>query len=251
MVERVENYTQKDGQKILKVFYKPTKNFPEGLNYFYCDEDAEDLVQLYSWSLAHHSGHIAVVAYKNNTNISFHQEYAKKILGYSPSFIDHVNLLEFDNVDSNLNVVTNTQNQRNTRIKGYCYRQSPTRTKRFQVSLRVNNKVLYIGDCSNELEAINLVYEARSKYYSDYNYNFKLDRKDDLDILDLERTGIISSDEAIYRHVMRYASDNAWYYYRYNLEQYFKDNHIAIPDFKLDNQGFMIHPVTDKRLYPY
>ena len=49
---------------------------------------------------------------------------------------------------------------------------------------------------------------------------------------------------------MKYA-DNAWYYYRYNLEQYFKDNHIAIPDFKLDNQGFMIHPVTGERLCPY
>ena len=33
----------------------------------------------------------------------------------------------------------------------------------------------------------------------------------DLDILDLERTGQISEEEAIYRHVLRYAADNAWY----------------------------------------
>lgn len=83
-----------------------------------------------------------------------------------------------------------------------------------------------------------------------YMYDFLKDRRGDLDILDLERTGIISAEEATYRHVIRYAKDNAWYYYRYNLEQYFKDNHIPVPDFDLDEQGFMIDKITRKKLCP-
>ena len=86
---------------------------------------------------------------------------------------------------------------------------------------------------------------------SNFNYNFKLDRRNDLDILDLERTGIISQEEATYRHVRRYVDDNPWYVYRYGLEEYCKDNHIVIPNFTLDEQGFMIHPITGQRFCPY
>ena len=35
------------------------------------------------------------------------------------------------------------------------------------------------------------------------------------------------------------------------IQEYCKDNHIVIPDFRLDEQGFMIHPVTGKRFSPY
>lgn len=82
-------------------------------------------------------------------------------------------------------------------------------------------------------------------------YNFLEDRRNDLDILDLERTGVLSHEESIYKHVLRYAKDNAWYYYRYNLVKYFKDNHIPAPKFITDEQGFMRHPVTNKLLCPF
>lgn len=35
------------------------------------------------------------------------------------------------------------------------------------------------------------------------------------------------------------------------LEQYFKDNHIPVPDFSLDEQGFMRHPITNQLLCPF
>jgi hypothetical protein len=66
----------------------------------------------------------------------------------------------------------------------------------------------------------------------------------------MERTGKISEDEAIYRHVLRHAADNAWYVYRYNLFDYFKDNHIPVPAFSTDSDGFMTHSITGQRLCP-
>lgn len=81
-------------------------------------------------------------------------------------------------------------------------------------------------------------------------YDFLKDRRKDIDILDLERTGQISEDEAIYRHVCRYAKDNAWYVYRYNLFEYFTENYISVPAFSIDSDGFMAHPITGQRLCP-
>ena len=51
LVQGIKTYRQKDGVDILKVFLKPTKNFPEGRNYFYTDVIAEDLVNQYCWYL--------------------------------------------------------------------------------------------------------------------------------------------------------------------------------------------------------
>lgn len=38
---------------------------------------------------------------------------------------------------------------------------------------------------------------------------------------------------------MRYA-DNAWVYLRFGLQQYFKDNHIAVPSYILNEEGLMV-----------
>jgi hypothetical protein len=61
----------------------------------------------------------------------------------------------------------------------------------------------------NEIDAMKLFYISSIKYYDEFNYDFLLDRKHDLDILDDELTGKITVEEATFRHVMRYAKDNA------------------------------------------
>lgn len=66
----------------------------------------------------------------------------------------------------------------------------------------------------------------------------------------MERTGQISEEEAVYRHVLRHAADNAWYVYRYNLFEYFRDNHLKVPDYAIDGEGYMTHLVTGQRLCP-
>ena len=157
------------------------------------------------------------------------------------------------NIDKNLNVVTNQQNSYNKPTRSYAILVNC-----FKPKLIIDNNYFgFYNSIKFEYKACQLQYRLETEYLRGilkddyYMYNFLKDRRNDLDILDLERTGIISEEEATYKHVIRYAKDNAWYYYRYNLEQYFKDNHIPVPDFDEDEQGFMIDKITRKKLCPF
>lgn len=248
-VQRIEKYGD-----TLKVILKPTAKFPEGKNYFYCDSESIDLVQSHSWFLSQHSKNIYILAHNWKTTCRFHQNLAYKYLDYYPEYIDHLNRVEIDNIDSNLNEVTQQQNTYNKPTRGYRILYD----NGFQPCIRYNEEIFIPnGVVHTEFEACILQHKLETdflklKMQDDYYmYNFFLDRRNDLDILDLERTKKISSEEAVYRHVVRYAKDNAWYYYRYNLEQYFRDNHLQVPVFGVDSEGFMIHPITGQRLCPF
>ena len=257
MVESIQEYRQVSGVCVLKVFLKPTKNFPNG--YFYAPSEAVELVKKYSWHLAKDRNRVYVEAgigsnyYK--TIILFHKELFKFYQGYDwNGDIDHLNLIEFDNTDNNLNAVLRQQNQYNRFTKGYRYHN---RDKYFQPRVCINSKeyypfsVVYREDeaciLQNNIERVWL----RDKLGTDfYMFNFLKYRRGSEDILDLERTGQISEEEATYRHILRY-KDNAWFYLRYNLAEYFKDNHIAVPEYRLDAEGFMVHPITNQKLCPF
>ena len=118
----------------------------------------------------------------------------------------------------------------------------------FQPKIKVNSQNIYASCVGTEVEALQSVYQLELKY-EDYRYDYLKDRRNDLDLLDMERTGKISEDEAIYHHVLRYA-ENAWYLYRYNLFEYFKDNNIPIPVYATDSNGFMVHSITGQKLCP-
>lgn len=245
-VLRIEEYGD-----VLKVILKPTKAFPVG--YFYTDNNsiARELIENYTWYLRQQSNNTYIMATKGMRGseqiLLFHQEYANKVLNYYPDYIDHISGLEIDNRDSNLNVVTTQQNNRNKPSIGYSFVQS----KIFQPNCSLDKNRYRKGSYKTEPEALVATYNLRQEVYSDYNYNFYLDRRNDEDIVDLELTGKISSDYVTYLHVKRYAGTNPWYVYRYNLFDYCSQHNITIPPFKLDNQGFMIHPVTKERLCPY
>lgn len=242
-VEKIEVYGD-----VLKVILKPTKIFPNG--YFYTDNNsvALKLINSYSWCLHRNGKNIHVEAVIDKMTIYFHQEYAYRILDYYPDYIDHINLVDIDNRNVNLNVVTNQQNQRNKPSIGYIF---ITRGNCFVLKYTLDKKYTYGGNYKSEPEALIAVYNLRQEVYADYNYNFFLDRRNDEDIVDLELTKKITSQEAIYLHVKRYVENNPWYAYRYNLFDYCKQNNIVIPSFSLDSQGFMIDKITGKRLCPY
>lgn len=246
-VLRIEEYGD-----VLKVILKPTKTFPVG--YFYTDNNpiARELIESYTWHLDKQGkgNYVIATTYSRLTGqkkLYFHQEYAFRLLGYYPDYIDHINGVDLDNRDENLNEVTHQQNIRNKPSIGYIIVLSHV----FQPNYKLNGKQYFRGSYKTESEALVATYNLRQEMYPDYNYNFYLDRRDDEDIVDLELTGKISSDEAIYLHVKRYAGTNPWFVYRYNLFDYCSQHNITIPPFKLDNQGFMIHPVTKERLCPY
>lgn len=254
-IQEIKEYRQKDGTDILKVITKPTKLLPVG-GYFYCDAKDIDLVEKYNWTIDYsHSFQIIYLTTKHNNrkHLIFHRELAYKYLGYYPDCIDHINGLEFDNTDKNLNVVTTQQNSYNKPTRSYAILINC-----FKPKLIINKNYFgFYNSIKFEYEACQLQNKLETDYLRGilkddyYMYDFLKDRRNDIDILDLERTGQISSDEATYRHVIRYAKDNAWYYYRYNLEQYFRDNHIPVPDFTTDERGFMRHPITNQLLCPF
>lgn len=256
-VLKIEEYKQMNGVSILKVILKPTKKFPNG--YFYAPSEAIELVQKYSWYLAQDGNRVVIIAkavsdYCRKT-IYFHKELFRFYQGYDwQEDIDHINLIEFDNTDGNLNATTSSQNQYNRFTKGYSYDKD---RGHFRPQISINSKnyrpfqfthredeACYL---QNELEQIILKEKLGTDYYM---FDFKKYRRGSEDILDLERTGQISEEEAIYRHILRY-SENAWFYLRYGLEQYFKDYHIPVPKYSLDTEGFMVHPVTGQRLCPF
>lgn len=286
MVIMIKDYKQKNGIDILKVYCRPTKSFPDGLNYFYAPVEAIDLVNKYTWFLMRLNKRVMVCASdmknKKKRTIYFHKELFKFYHGYDWNCeIDHVNLVDFDNTDKNLNAVTYNQNGINKFIRSYgvyyvednvyfrakfnlngvCYIISDYadeiyRRTGIRVSAKENGllgKFSYSSGklneddvCRVQYELINIVSDSKGMY----SFDFKKYRRGSEDILDLERTGQISEEEATYRHVLQYA-DNAWYMLRYNLEQYYKENHIPIPKYSLDSNGFMVHPITGKKLCPF
>lgn len=241
----IEQYRQKNGDDTLKVILKSAKNFPEG--YFYADALDEQLVRSYTWHL-YKKKHPYVVAVFGSSysqqHLHFHREKANNILSYYPNCINHINMVEFDNVNRNLDVVSQQQNRWCVPSKGY-----HIDGRSFQPYVTVNTQHILSKCVHSEVEACQVAYQLEFQY-EDYMYDFLKDRRKDIDILDLERTGKISEDEAVYRHVCRHAVDNAWYVYRYNLFDYFKEYHLSVPTFSIDSDGFMIHPITGQKLCP-
>lgn len=239
-VLNIEEYRQLNGLDVLKVILKPTKNFPDG--YFYADAVDEELVRRYTWFLQkQNEPYVVATCYRQ---LRFHQEMAFNKLRYYPDYINHINGIEFDNVNQNLDKVSQQQNCWSKPSRGYSIAG-----KSFQPEIMVNSQHIRAKCVRTEVEAIQSAYQLEVAY-EDYRYDILKDRRKDTDILDLERTGKISEDEAVYRHVCRHASNNAWYYYRYNLAEYFIDNHIPVPAFSTDSDGFMTHSITGQRLCP-
>lgn len=245
-VLEIEQYRQKNGNDVLKVILKSTKLYPEGA-YFYADACDEELVRRYTWCLQNQKHPYVITnigGRDSRQTLLFHQEKACNILDEYPDCINHVNGIEFDNANINLDKVSQQQNCWARPSKGYSIDG-----RSFVPKIVVNSRLIWAKCVRTEVEAIQSAYLLEMQY-EDYRYNFLKDRRKDLDILDLERTGKISEDEAVYRHVLRHAADNAWYVYRYNLFEYFRDNHLKVPDYAIDGEGYMTHLVTGQRLCP-
>lgn len=246
-VDRIVQYRQKDGKNTLKVFLQPSKDFPKG-SYFYCDAEDLDLIYKCGWGLFSSDGTLYYVTGRlAEQHLSFHQEVALKHLGHYCTCIDHFNHCGFDNCDSNLFNVSYKYNNLNVSKRGYIFRMA-NNTYQWHVCIDSHEDKVF-RSVANEVEACQ-VRNQLEKQYLPYHYNFLEDRSNAIDILDLERTGQISHEEAVYRHVKRY-SQNAWYYYRYDLADYFKEYNIPKPEYILDERGYMLAPFSNRKLCPF
>lgn len=255
-VLKKEYYTQLNGVEVIKVIMKPTKNFPNG--YFYCPREAENLVDSYTWYLNKNRSRVRVMTRNESWGTSkllFYKELFKFYKGYSwEEEIDHLNMVEFDNTDQNLNAVSHQQNSFNRLTRGYYYNKG---YRHFQAQYWLDGKRYYPFSAvrkedeaciqQNYIDKVILREELGDDYY---RFDFLKYRRGSEDILDLERTGQITEDEAIYQHIMRYA-DNAWYYLRFGLQEYFTEHNIPVPEYDLDADGFMVDRLTGKKLCPF
>lgn len=253
MVTGIEKFVQRDGLEVLKVRLSPTPQFPNG-SFFYCEARDEDLVLAHrNWTICNtkhpyvRAG--ASIASAVSCHYHFHSEVAKKYLGYYPEAVDHFNGLEFDCVDSsNLFSVTQEQNGRNKRSKGYQAIASDS----FRAHIKLHGKTISSNYVRNEIQALAFRNQLEQEYFSDYNYNFLADRRTSLDLLLQEREGILSHDDAVYLYLKKY-SDNPWFYFRYDLAEAYDYYGFRKPeegkDYWIDEEGFMIGR-NGKRLVP-
>lgn len=254
MVTGIQQFVQKDGLVVLKVWLSPTPQFPNG-SFFYCEAKDEDLVRMHlNWSIcdskkpyvqARASGASAV-----SGRYCFHTEVARKYLGYYPEAIDHYNGVEFDCVDRpNLFSVTTEQNNRNRRSKGYRI----DHTGAFFASISYHNEEFRpYSNVRNEAQVLVLRNRLEQEYFSDYSYNFLADRRTTLDLLLQEREGLISHEDAVYLYLLRYI-DNPWFYFRYDLAEVYDYYGLEKPEegknYWIASDGFMVNK-NGVRLFP-
>lgn len=235
---------------ILKVF-TDSKEMP----YFYLPSDAEELLGQYRWG-AHKKGYGYVTAIKDRY-LHYLQDELYRFYngGYCRGCIYFMNGVLTDCTDNNLEEVPVTDNY--TGIpRGYeVYRHMGIK-KAYRPYIMVDGAgYTPYGKTYSEAEACIMQNRLETEWLegnfsgASILFDFFRYRKGSEDILDGEYTGRISAEEAVYKHIMRYA-DNAWYYLRFGLQEYFKDNKIPEPDYYLDEEGHMVHPDTHRRLCP-
>ena len=203
---------------ILKVF-TDSKEMP----YFYLPSDAEELLGQYRWG-AHKKGYGYVTAIKDRY-LHYLQDELYRFYngGYCRGCIYFMNGVLTDCTDNNLEEVPVTDNY--TGIpRGYeVYRHMGIK-KAYRPYIMVDGAG----------------YTPYGKTYSEAEACIMQNR---LETEWLE--GNFSGASTLF-----VSFHNAWYYLRFGLQEYFKDNKIPEPDYYLDEEGHMVHPDTHRRLCP-
>lgn len=271
MIIDKKHYTQKNGNKIIKCFTADNK-------YFYISDDVEDLLddfcfRLHKESNTNHGTYYVQSSIRSSIrkkydlinsprrDIELHKLIFYKYAGYYYAdnyVIDHLNSVHFDNVESNLDLVSKSENSFNSFSQGYQIIHRPNKPLGFHPRLWTD-KNIGASTYKNEIERdlgikittgniktkLNELDSCRIQYYleyvisNSYRFEFKNFRRYDLDILDKERRGVVSSEDALAIFLSNY-KDNAWYYYRYGLEDLFNLYSLKKPDVILNSEGFIV-----------
>lgn len=195
----------------------------------------------------------AIDGQKPKSNISFIAFYLKSLgINLSGSTIAFKNCAKNDFTINNLVLVPEALSYFTEAKVGYNICSSG-----FKPTIKVGkNYFSPFGVVKNESEACQLQYKLETEWLyqnvgqPQYQYNFCYDLKHDPDILHELKTGVITQDEAVFKHIKRYAS-NSWFVLRYNLQPVLQQFGLPFPEYKLNDKGIMISVEHGKILNPY
>lgn len=232
----IEYHTTQDGFDVAIALYKA--DYGDSLNPVFTDADVMKHVtnsSLVCTDMINISHDVFDLRYYTTLH-AFDYLYMHNLTSYDGD-IDHISMNRWDNTSLNLRNISHRQNCLNKPSIGY----SVPRDRSFQVQGKGN---IPGNIYNNEFDAVSEAGFIESEYKKsfpdgEFIFDFMKWRAYDTNLLLNYYRGSISAEELTYKHVLKYA-DNAWYYYRYNLKDYFKDNHIPIPEFSLDKDGFML-----------
>jgi hypothetical protein len=148
--------------------------------YALVDDSNYDSLIRYKWYL-HRKGYVrrnrrSINGIKDTLPISMHG----LVLGSKEGFvIDHINNNKLDNRKENLRFITNRQNirrrgkQKNSKTgyKGvYVCKTKGLKSLRYNVYIRVNKKLLFVGYFKNKIKAAKAYNVASKKYHGEFGY---------------------------------------------------------------------------------
>jgi len=155
----------KDNQAIIEIFNKNKEKICETI----VDDDIYYNLMFYS-------------LHKNNKYIQIDKLglLHRYIMNYNgDNYVDHINNNTLDNRKKNLRIVTAKQNNMNSSSRSnssskYIGVSYHNRNKKWQASIKIDNKSLYLGNFKNEEGAAKARDKTTKKYFGEYgNLNFK------------------------------------------------------------------------------
>ena len=222
---KIEEYSN-----ALKVFLRPTKDYPEGQNFFYCDVQFKNAIRdavILDFTSREDGNRYAMI-----NGIALHR-FVMMSSGRG-DVVDHISGVTYDNCSCNLRITDSRGNANNKYNLGVSYNKNKGV---FSIRTRCGT---YPETFTNEVDALiarSYIIKLERELGNGVGYNFLYDRRDDADLVDLVRTDQLSVEDELNTYLKRYSS-NTWCYYRHYIDLLpYKD--LFVTDYLLDDQGFL------------
>lgn len=155
----------------LKVFLRPTEDYPEGQNFFYCDVQFKNAIRdavILDFTSREDGNRYAMI-----NGIALHR-FVMMSSGRG-DVVDHISGVTYDNCSCNLRI-TDSRGNANNKNKGV-----------FSIRTRCGT---YPETFTNEVDALiarSYIIKLERELGNGVGYNFLYDRRDDADLVDLVR----------------------------------------------------------------